>query len=474
MTSTERPENSTNRPRRRRSPLVAAVAAAVLIAGGGGAYFATSAFGGSGADDTGGGSGTPGGDRIPPPVAGTPPPLGIAPGEPDPRGFTYRAKGELPDGPRTARVHRVDGAVTANEVARLAEALGVAGTPRSDGMYWKAGTDKDGSGPLLRVTKQAPGTWTFDRFGPAGAGSDNCLKGKSCPSVGGTGAGAGGAVSEAAAKRAAAPVLKALGQGDADLDATQLMGAVRVVNADPVVGGLPTYGWSTSVQIGADGHVVNGVGQLTAPEPGRTYPVIAAAEALKELNKASADLGGGGPAADCATAMPLEDGKAADRCEPPVPAGAKPVEIDGAVFGLALRTLEGGGALVPAWLFEVAPGGGAPSQTLVQLATAPESLARSEPPSAPEPEQSDPGLMSYRVDGQTLALRFMGGVCGTYTAHADESGTAVKVRISHSDSGPDQVCVAMARTQTAKVTLERPLDGRRVVDAETGKRVPLG
>ncbi|MGW6743859.1 hypothetical protein ACWGDX_24575 [Streptomyces sp. NPDC055025] len=488
MTSTERPGNSTDRPRRRRAPLVATVAAAVLIAGGGGAYFATSAFGG-GADDTGGGSGTPGGDRIPPP-------LGIAPGEPDPGGFSYRARGELPDGPATASVHRVGGVVTADEVARLAEALGVAGPPRSDGTFWKAGTEKDGSGPLLRVTTRAPGTWTFDRFGPAAggdgfgpSGGDNCLKGKkTCPSVGGTGvdgtgvgatgATAGGAVSEAAAKRAAAPVLKALGQSDADLDAAQLMGAVRVVNADPVIGGLPTYGWSTGIQIGADGQVVGGTGQLKPPERGETYPVIGAEEALKELNKASAGLGGPGPAVDCATAMPLEDGTAAARCEPSGAVGAEPVEIDRAVFGLALRTVEGREALVPAWLFEVVPGGGAPSNTLVQVAVAPESLAKSAPESKPkqepEPKQGDPGLMSYGADGRTLSLRFLGGVCGTYRAHADESGTAVKVRISHTSSGPDQVCVAMAKAQTAKVTLERPLGERRVVDAVTGEPVPLG
>ena len=27
------------------------------------------------------------------------------------------------------------------------------------------------------------------------------------------------------------------------------MGAQRVVNADPVVGGLPTYGWTTGVTV---------------------------------------------------------------------------------------------------------------------------------------------------------------------------------------------------------------------------------
>ncbi|MFF3752039.1 hypothetical protein ACFYYH_16520 [Streptomyces sp. NPDC002018] len=478
MTSTERPRNSTDRPRRRRSPLaVATVAAAVLIAGGGGAYFATSAFGGSGGDDARGGSGAPGGDRAPSsralggpagPADGSAPP-GVAPGEPDPRGFVYRATGELPDGPATARVHRADGEVAADAVARLAEALGVAGTPRADGTYWKVGTDKDGSGPLLRVARQAPGAWTFDRFGP-GAGGDNCLKGRSCPNSGDIGAAQGDAVSEAAAKRAAAPVLAALGQSDAALDTAQLMGAVRVVNADPVIGGLPTFGWSTGIHVGADGQVVRGTGQLTVPEPGAAYPVIGADEALKELNKASAGLGG--PAVDCATAMPLEDGRTAAPCTPRPPAGAKPVEIDRAVFGLALRTVEGRGVLVPSWLFEVVPGGGAPSHTLVRPAVAEESLTGSGPERTPK--QSDPGLMSYGGDGRTLTVRFMGGVCGTYTAHADESGTAVKLRMSVKDPAPGTVCIALAKAQTVTVTLEKPLGERRVVDAVTGEPVPRG
>lgn len=46
-------------------------------------------------------------------------------------------------------------------------------------------------------------------------------------------------MTETAAKKAAVPVLKALGQDDAKLDASELMGAVRVVNADPKVGACP-------------------------------------------------------------------------------------------------------------------------------------------------------------------------------------------------------------------------------------------
>ncbi|MGW6603759.1 hypothetical protein [Streptomyces sp. NPDC055036] len=521
MTSTERPQQSTagadapERPRLRRSPLaIATVAAAVLIAGGGGAYFATSASG----DATDGGSGTSGsgaaGSGKPPPLAldgaasgsgtgsgaGTGPsePPGIAPGEPDPSGVTYRAKGALPDGPATARVYRTNGEVAAADVARLAGALGVAGAPRSDGTVWKVGTEKDGSGPLLRVDKQAPGTWTFERYGPSGG--DNCLKGKSCPSMGGAGGsgsvagtgsdGRGEAVSEAAAKRAAAPVLKALGQDQAALDARQLMGAIRVVNADPVVGGLPTHGWSTGIQVDANGDVTGGTGQLTAPEASDSYPVIGADEALKELNAPGDSTGGriGG----CATPAPLEEplekgtskgpssegGKPAAPCLPKSAPNPEPLVVEKAVFGLAMRSVDGRGALVPSWLFEVVPGGDALPYTVAHPAVAPEFLAKPKPPqSRPQPSEESPGgraqrVTSYTAEGRTLTLHFSGGMCSTYTPSADESGTAVKVRLTEF-SEPGTVCVAMAKVMTAKVTLDKPLGDRRVIEATTGDPLPL-
>ncbi|MEV6418997.1 hypothetical protein [Streptomyces sp. NPDC051662] len=517
MTSTERPQQSTagadapERPRRRRSPLaVATVAAAVLIAGGGGAYFATSASGdatdgGSGAAGSGGppllaldgaasGSGTESGTGSGSGSGSSPSePPGIAPGEPDPSGVTYRAKGALPEGPATARVYRTNGEVASADVARLAEALGVAGAPRSDGTVWKVGTEKDGSGPLLRVAKQAPGTWTFDRYGPSGG--DNCLKGKSCPSAGGAGGsmagnesdGRGEAVSEAAAKRAAAPVLKALGQGGAALDARQLMGAIRVVNADPVVGGLPTYGWSTGIQVDANGHVTGGTGQLTAPEQSDSYPVIGADEALKELN-ASGDATGGGRIGGCATPAPLdgpvdggtsqEGGKPSAPCLPKSAPEPAPLVVEKAVFGLATRSVDGRAALVPSWLFEVAPGGDAQPYTVAQPAVAPQFLAKPKPPqSRPRPSEESPGgrvqrVTSYSTEGRTLTLHFSGGMCSTYTPSADESGTAVKVRLTEF-SEPGTVCVAMAKVMTAKVTLDKPLGDRRVIEATTGDPLPL-
>ncbi|RDG38164.1 hypothetical protein [Streptomyces corynorhini] len=555
MTSTERPQEGTAESggagvARRRRPrfAVATVAAAVLIAGGGGAYFATSAFGGGAGPTADGGPPPLALDALEAPApgqvgaagptaggaaAGESAPAGIAPGEPDPGGVTYRAKGKLPQGPGTARVYRTSGAVTAADVTRLAKALGLTGAPRSDGTAWKVGTDKDGSGPLLSVARQAPGTWTYAQFGRAGG--DNCLKGKACPSGGssasgtgtgrGTGAGtgtgtdtsagAGAAVSEAAAKKAAAPVLKALGQSDADLDAGQLMGSTRVVNADPVVGGLPTYGWSTGIQVGTDGQVIGGSGQLTAPERSDAYPVIGADAALKELNKAAGGAAGTGPGriGGCATAVPLESERPAAPCEAKGGAGvaaAEPVEIDKAVFGLAVRSVEGKGALVPSWLFEVAPGGGAAPYTVTHPAVAPEFLTKAEPPhrelpGGPSPvgpgdsrgeepgtggsgsgkagggetggEKTAPGtsrssaIVSYTTDGRKLTLHFMGGVCSTYTPQVDESGTAVKVKLVVSHPDPDRMCVAIAKEQSVTAELAQPLGKRLVVDATTGEKI---
>ncbi|WP_406001332.1 hypothetical protein [Streptomyces sp. NBC_00829] len=490
MSSTE-PPNSSDSPRRRRSPLVvASVAVAVLVAGGGGAYFATSGFGGSGDGPDAKGS-APGNGAKPPPLSvgapGDPGPGSIAPGEPDPSGgAVYKATGKLPEGPDKAAVHRARGAVTAAEVTRLAKALGVPGTPRLVGPAWKIGADKDGAGPLLRVDKQAPGTWTFARFG-ASPGGDNCLKGKPCP-AGGPGSaggaardGAGTAVDEKAAKKAAAPVLKALDQSDADLDARQLMGSVRVVNADPVIDGLATYGWETGIQVGADGHVVGGSGQLKKPVKGDTYPVISADEALKRLNK---DSRGTGPTGigGCATAVPDGERKPAAPC---VPKGKTPAQeqrnVGKAVFGLAAQYVDGQRALVPSWLFEVEPKGGAQPFTVAQSAVDPAFLKEPAPPKKdirPTKPPHDPvapstrRIQSYSADGRTLSVTFWGGVCSDYAAKATESGETVKVAITETNPDPKRVCIAIAKELTEKVTLGKPLGDRKVVDAQTGEAVP--
>ncbi|MFF9805436.1 hypothetical protein ACF1G5_09930 [Streptomyces coeruleorubidus] len=459
---------------RSRTPaIIASVAAAVLLIGGGGAWLAANASGGS---DGGATSGAPGGDDTPPPLAldgysestsggGN----GFAPGEPNPYGATYRVDGPLPDGPGEAPVYRAQGLVTKEDVARLAKALGVEGAPVTQGEAWKVGAGQDGSGPSLQVNRQAPGAWTFSRYAP---GSDNCKGTDACtaPQDGGS------PVSEAEAEKAAAPVLKALGQDDAKLDASQVMGAQRVVNAAPEVGGLPTHGWTTGVTVGFDGEVVGGSGQLKTPVEGDTYPVVGAEKALELMEQRPTGdhrMGIGG----CARPVPLED-----RLEQPCESSASgapekdAVTVRDAVFGLASHFVDGRQALVPSWLFEVTAPGAKDPFTVTYPAVDPKYLASptpsepsDKPTSAPEPREVK--VDGYRAEGSELTVTFTGGVCSDYDVKASESGDEVKVTVT-STPWPDKVCILIAKQFQRTVRLDEPLGDREVVGSN-GKAVPL-
>ncbi|MER7482893.1 hypothetical protein ABTX60_35530 [Streptomyces sp. NPDC126510] len=457
---------------RPRTPaIIASVAAAVLLIGGGGAWLASNAATGP---DGGTTSGAPGGDDTPPPLAldgysestaggGN----GIAPGEPNPYGATYRVDGTLPDGPGEAPVYRARGEVTEADVARLAKALGVEGAPVAQGEAWKIG-GQDGSGPSLQVNRQAPGSWTFSRYAPA---TDNCKGTDTCtaPQSGGT------PVTEEVAEKAAAPVLKAVGQDDAKVDASQVMGAQRVVNADPAVGGLPTYGWTTGITVGQDGEVVGGSGQLKAPVRGDTYPVVGAGKALKLMEgQPTSDhrMGIGG----CASPVPLKD-----RLEQPCgqPASGAPgdtVTVEKAVFGLATHVVDGRQALVPSWLFEVTAPGAKDPFTVTYPAVEPKYLASPEPSKPGDGPTSAPGprevkVDGYRAEGAELTVTFTGGVCADYDVKASEKGDEVTVSVT-STPWPDKVCVMIAKQFQETVRLDEPLGDRAVVNAD-GKAVPL-
>ncbi|MFE0678306.1 hypothetical protein [Streptomyces sp. NPDC058867] len=475
-------------PPRRRSPaIIASVAAAVLLVGGGGAYLAATASDGSdgaNGDTSSGARGT-----------GTPPPLaldgysegsggsdgsdgGIAPGEPNPYGATYEADGALPEGPESAAVYRSSGTVTEDEVTRLAEALGVTGKPVLQGQSWRIGA-KDGYGPVLQVNRQAPGTWTFQRYaqGPDACESDTvCTQKPGGPGV--------DPVGEAAAKKAAAPVLKAVGQDGAKLDAGQVMGSQRVVNADPVVGGLPTYGWTTGVSVGAQGEVVGGSGQLKAPVKGDTYPVLAAEDTLKLMNSTPGAAPGAG-IGGCASPVPLEDGSEVT-CEADATSTPKQdvIEVEKAVFGLAAHQVDGRQALVPSWLFQVRAPGAGDAFTVTHPAVEPEFLTSAAPsagpsdPSSPKPSEpgSDPStrdvtVEGYTAEGRELTVSFLGGVCADYEVDVTESGDEVTVTVTETP-WPDKVCIMIAKTYHRTVPLDEPLGDRKVVGADGGP-VPL-
>ncbi|WP_432169881.1 hypothetical protein [Streptomyces sp. 1222.5] len=455
------------RSARRRTPVVvASVAAAVLLAGGGGAYLAA-----HGGPDGRTHAGASGGGGTPPPLAldgsssGT---NGIAPGEPDPNGTTYTVRGELPDGPDAAPVYAPQGRVGKEAVARLARALGMDAAPVDEGRTWRVG-GKDGSGPSLRVDRDAPGSWTYSRYAP---GTDDCKKGPLCAHdpMGPT----GGPSSEAAAEKAAAPVLKAAGLDGAKIDASRVLGTQRVVDADPVVGGLPTYGWTTGLTVARKGEVVGGHGLLGTPVKGDTYPVLDARRTLELMNgaaKTGQRMGIGG----CATPVPAKD-----RLEQPCGAAtgapkraAGTATVEKAVFGLAAHSVGGRQALVPSWLFEVR-GAAAPEPfTVTYPAVDPKYLRSSRSAPATGPSAAPGGTREVKVTGYTgegreLTVSFFGGVCADYTASAREKGGRVTVSVTEKP-WPDKVCVLIAKEYVKTVRLDAPLDGRTVVGTDGGR-----
>ncbi|MFJ3642085.1 hypothetical protein ACIPRD_20325 [Streptomyces sp. NPDC090108] len=472
---------------RRRSPLVvASVAAAVLLAGGGGAYLAA-------ADGQGGGRTAPGAAG----AGATPPPLaldgvprggtgGIAPGEPDPSGVTYTAAGKLPDGPRTAPVYAPGHAVGKAAVARLAKALGLTDAPVADGGGWRVGRGGDPSGPVLRVSGDAQGSWTYSRYAP---GTDDCRKIVVCAQD--PGAPAAEPVSEAAALRTAAPVLKALGEDDAKTDASQVMGARRVVDADPVVGGLPTYGWTTGLTVDVQGEIVGGHGLLAAPAEGATYPVLDARRTLDRMNAAAEPaepdghrMGIGGCPSPVAPKDRLERpcGRSAPAPGAGTGGGRNSVTVDKAEFGLASYGVAGRRTLVPSWLFQVHGTAARGAFTVTWPAVDPAYLA---PPSAGSPSAVSPApeptsgtttrdvrAEVWTADGRNLSVGFTGGVCATYSVSAKESADRVTVRVTER-SRPHTVCVAMARSYVHTVRLDTALAGRKVTGTD-GRPVPEG
>ncbi|MFJ3902082.1 hypothetical protein [Streptomyces sp. NPDC090025] len=483
-----------NRPRKRGPLVVASVAAGVLVVGGG-VYYAATAFGD--------GDGT--GDAKSMSAAPEPPPLrldgtsgtgggagdggpGIAPGEPDPgggpdggpNGTVYRTKGPLPQGPSSAAVHRPEGRVTSAEVTRLAEALGIPGAPALVGDVWRLTPEKDSAGLRLDVSAKAPGSWTLSRYDGLPIG-DSCLKGKACPPPGEAKppTGGGSPLSEAAAKAAAAPILKAIGQDDAKLDASGISnGSVRVVNADPVVDGLPTYGWSTSLHIGSDGAVTAGGGRLKDPVKGAVYPVVDAKKALADLNEASKGTGRIGDGS-CGTPAP---GGTAPQCATIArPAPPREVTVTGARFGLAARYVAGEQVLVPSWLFDAKGEPGTRPFTVARTAVdarylAPPAEATPSPAPTPSADQgaAPRAVTAYGVDpgGRKLSVTFWGGVCSNFTVKADETAGAVTVRVEETPKEPGRVCVMLAQEVTVTTTLRSPLGDRAVVDGASGQRIP--
>ncbi|BBA96840.1 putative membrane protein [Actinacidiphila reveromycinica] len=455
-----------NRPTRRPRWAVGAVVAAVLVAGGGGAWWASAASGGGGDDGV-----RP--LRMDAPVNG----VAAAPSAPSDGGTDrYHLTGTLPKGPQKAAVYEASGTVTASDVQHLARLLGVPGGVRTEDGSWRAGAEAGADAPSLVVGKAAPGTWSYTSGGAPATGARTDGSGTS-------------PVPAAKALAVAAPVLKGLGLSGAKVDASTAVGAIRTVSADPRVGGTATHGWTTSLQVGADGRIRDGFGRLADLEKGDTYPVVGAATALKELNSPTTVMH---PGAVNGGVVPGGSGSV------PGSGAGQSTEVRGASFGLALEYVAGVQTLVPAWLFETAPTGTAATSVVAQTAVDPRYItsgttgdASGTPPtgtpsSPPPPNPGGPILPaptgssdgrtvhrvpvdSYTTSGRTLTLVYEGGQCDAYKASASASGDQVRVSVVATPKPKGTVCPMIIGQLHQTVTLAAPLGDRTVVDASNDR-----
>lgn len=378
------------------------------------------------------------------------------------RAGSFILGGVLPSGPATARAQLLDrGAAAPEEVRRLAEALGLTGRPQRVEGAWQVGA--------LRVADAAGHPWSMSTAscGPeVPVTSDGPRSG--CATVAGP-AGAGPAIDVAAARRAAAGVLAALGQQDADID-VESSGANALVRADPRVDGLPTAGYPTVLDVDAAGSVVSASGYLGRPTAGPAYPLVSARVAFDSL-----------PEQPRALMLCPENAN----CPQPAPG-----VVTGARLGLTLTALaDDSAALLPAWLFTVKDW----PMPLAQPAIEPRFLAP--PPTGPpgdrpgdQPTQVDPapangprspfGFDSVfpTDDPKSLVVQYgdSGSCPHTNVTHSvKESAESVLVLLEGDTQPAGQACTSDYRQVLVTVRLQSALGKRTVIDGSRGTPVPV-
>ncbi len=310
--------------------------------------------------------------------------------------------GALPVQPTQAAVRRwPDGPASPAEVQRLAQVLGVTGTPARHADGWVV----TGATGVLRIRDDGGHQWSYTRADQT-----------ECPPItvdvdhpdGATGAACGMAIapgqsipagpSTAATRSMAAPLLAGLGLGASDVAAaTVYQGSPNsTLSVSPTVDSMPTQGLETTVYADRTG-IAGASGRLDLPTPGDVYPLRTAKQAFEDLAKEPRPMMApycgpipGVPGGTSAGPVPLP------RCPSP-----EPVKVTGARIGLLLTydmssDSHGMGVplMVPAWFFTVLAGGTGP----VMIAIDPSFLA---PPDQPQPGNpgSVPGGSGSGSDG---------------------------------------------------------------------------
>ena len=301
----------------------------------------------------------------------SPAPLGV------PVWAQVKLTGRLPSsGPASGTVHTLPGGqAPAAAVRALAAALHLSGAPQRVTGGWRVtgpGTLQVTDGPGLRWTylgappipwcgpvlprPQMPPGAPNTAGGGAATGSNPRAAvpsaiGRSCPMKPGQlepydpvppPSGSTAPPAGPAAQAVAMPVLQAAGVAGSPLRITTI-GSFTFVSADPVVGGLPTAGFSTMVGVGPGDRITQASGWLSRPVAGSSYPLVSAQQAFNRLKQSTH------PTAHPPEIMcPLSPDTLCN------PGPIREVQVTGAAYGLALSYNRGEPVLVPAWLFSVA------------------------------------------------------------------------------------------------------------------------
>jgi hypothetical protein len=317
-------------------------------------------------------------------------------------GGGYTLSGTLPTGPANAPVFIWISGTTVSDttVRNLGKAFGVTGTPVRHTYGWALTNSfgeihvRDGAGAQWSFTSTADTTFNcglpaidIDHPATEGVGS-SCAVGVgvavSAPGAAptpvpvDTGAPVPGptpipvdlpVVPADLAHTIADPVLKDLGiVGPETVDPEMGTANVRI---DPTVGGLPTQGIPTSLQVDRT-QVTFASGWLKLPAAGDTYPLVTADQAFKDLANRPVPMmmiACPQPAIPSpATALPV-----------PCPSHT-PTEITGAELGLELNyDMSGAPLLVPSWFFHATDN----SYPITSIAVAPSYLATPNPSPTP-------------------------------------------------------------------------------------------
>ena len=319
-----------------------------------------------------------------------------APDRPAFAGFGgYVLAGTLPDKPTHAPVWRwAKAPATEKDVVKLGKAVGVTGTPQRHPYGWLLSS---ASGEV-RVSDAVGNQWSYTRAdlvtcSPYMVDIDHNPDGS-------TSSGCGVAVSsdqtvpdgpdDAAARAAVAPLIAALGvKGDEQVSPGAPASSVMV---SPEVGGLPTQGIETSIDVDSKG-VRSAFGRLTAPSAGDDYPLRTAKQGFTDLsNRPHIMMGLAMPYCG-----PMPDGGPASAMPPDTAPGAKlaPSASATAAAGSAATAVA---ASPPTEPNKPGPASGAPEP-------APVSTGPVDPQPHPMPIASCPAPTPQKVTGATLGLQ---------------------------------------------------------------------